>query len=259
MPGRSRSVELLIPEHDCPSRQSHLVVAIFNIIATIIGGGVSECSARLDHPPPRPPLAALQSLNPPPTSLLQVLSLPYAFAKAGWVLGTIMLALSALASDFTLYVLCSSSRRSGAKSYQAIARQCYGPRTEGLLMALLLFFLLLVLTAYMILLEDTATSLLEFMVGHRLRQGNNNNHIKLLVLSLITKPSFRQGKHRLILVACTYLALPLCLCKSLHALRYTCYLGFVSVVVLTVSIAYRSVSSIVAAPERLHQLRCAPG
>jgi amino acid permease len=164
-----------------------------------------------------------------------VLPLPYAFAKAGWVLGTIMLALSALASDFTLYVLCSSSRRSGAKSCQAIARQCCGPRTEGLLMALLLFFLLLVLTAYTILLEDTATSLLEFMVGHRLRQG----------------------KHRLILVACTYLALPLCLCKSLHALRYTCYLGFVSVVVLTVSIAYRSVASLVAAPERLHQLKCA--
>ena len=59
-----------------------------------------------------------------------------------------------------------------------------------------------------------------------------------------------------VLVGCTYLVLPLCLCRTLHSLRYTCYLGFVSVIVLTASIAYRSVKANLAEPQHLKHLRC---
>lgn len=55
-----------------------------------------------------------------------VLSLPYAMSKSGWALGLVLLVVSALASDFTLYILCSASRRTGVPTYTALARHCYG-------------------------------------------------------------------------------------------------------------------------------------
>ena len=49
-----------------------------------------------------------------------VLSLPFAVAKCGIVLGLIFLFLSALASLFSFDVLISASRRTGAMTYQQI-------------------------------------------------------------------------------------------------------------------------------------------
>ena len=91
---RNHSVEILVPEHDSNERQSPMIVAIANIVATIVGGGV--------------------------------LSLPYAMSKSGYVMGILLLLLSALSSDFTLYIVCSCSRRSGMRNLQDIARYCYG-------------------------------------------------------------------------------------------------------------------------------------
>lgn len=91
---RQPSAEILTPGYNHPSRRSDISVAVFNILATIVGAGV--------------------------------LSLPYAMSKTGWVLGLIMLGLSAAASDFTLYILCSSSRRSGVPSFTLLARHCFG-------------------------------------------------------------------------------------------------------------------------------------
>ena len=76
--------EILKPDHSCPSRQSTLFSAIFNLVASIIGGGV--------------------------------LSLPLAFEKCGIGLATIMMIFSALITDFSLYILCSSARRTGSQS-----------------------------------------------------------------------------------------------------------------------------------------------
>ena len=45
------------------------------------------------------------------------------------------------------------------------------------------------------------------------------------------------------LAGCLWLAFPLCLCRTLHALRYTCYLGFVSVLLLTSSIMERCITA----------------
>jgi len=47
-------------------------------------------------------------------------------SKCGLVVGTALLLASSLASNFALYVLVSCSRRTGKRSYQAIARYCFG-------------------------------------------------------------------------------------------------------------------------------------
>ena len=75
---------LLVPPFDAPSRQSRPVVAIFNLIATIVGGGV--------------------------------LSLPLAFQKLGVVLATILMIVAAIITDQSLYLLCLCARLTGASS-----------------------------------------------------------------------------------------------------------------------------------------------
>ena len=77
-------IEILNPTHYCPTRRATLVPATFNLVATIVGGGI--------------------------------LSIPLAFEKCGLVLATILTVLSLVTTDFSLYILCSVSRRTGAGS-----------------------------------------------------------------------------------------------------------------------------------------------
>lgn len=84
LPRRDDDNDLLVPSFDAPSRQSRPIVAIFNLIATIVGGGV--------------------------------LSLPLAFAKLGVGLATILMIGAAIITDESLYLLCICARLTGATS-----------------------------------------------------------------------------------------------------------------------------------------------
>ena len=77
-------IEILNPQHYCPTRQATLLSATFALVATIVGGGI--------------------------------LSIPLAFEKCGLVLATGLILLSIVTTDFSLYILCSVSRRTGAGS-----------------------------------------------------------------------------------------------------------------------------------------------
>lgn len=77
-------IEILNPQHYCPTRQATLVSATFALVATIVGGGI--------------------------------LSIPLAFEKCGLVLATALILFSIVTTDFSLYILCSVSRRTGAGS-----------------------------------------------------------------------------------------------------------------------------------------------
>ncbi|GAB5035163.1 sodium-coupled neutral amino acid [Nannochloropsis oceanica] len=210
--GRGVSFEMLEPDFHDLSRKSSLSVAVVNVIATVVGGGT--------------------------------LSIPYAFMQCGWALGTFLLLTACLSCNFALYILVSCSRRTGKRSYQAIARHCFGPKVEMAILGLLILFLFLVLMAFMLLVRDTATDLVEFLTGARLSAIHSHY----------------------ILAATLWLVFPLCLCRSLHALRHSCYLQLASVLLLTFFVIARSLqvnpssspSSPSFSPSRLSSLRAFP-
>ena len=118
---RTESLELLNPPSDSPLRKTSLFFGTFNLVATIVGGGV--------------------------------LSLPLAFAKVGIVLGTAMMIFSAVITDFSLYILCCCARRTGSATYMDVVRFALGPMAEICTTAVLWVFLSGVLVAFDVLLK----------------------------------------------------------------------------------------------------------
>lgn len=92
------SLEFLNPTHESKLRVSSPLVATFNLIATVCGGGV--------------------------------LSLPLCFARAGIFPTTILMAFCAVTTDFCLYILCSCARRTGGRNYGDVAKSAFGSVAE---------------------------------------------------------------------------------------------------------------------------------
>ncbi len=117
------------------NRPSTLLVGTFNLIATIIGGGV--------------------------------LSLPIAFQKCGIFTTTLFTLLSAYMTYSSLIMLCYSSRRSGGSSYGEVARSAFGEKMEECVSWLLFIFLVFVIAAYMVLIRDIWTPLVQLLLVHQ--------------------------------------------------------------------------------------------
>ena len=111
--------EYLNPPHNSILRKTSLNNATFNLVATIVGGGV--------------------------------LSLPQAFAQAGIVLTTLMLIFSGAITEFSLYLVCSCARRTGSTSYMEIMKFAWGDASEVFVTFLMWLFLSGVLVAYSVL------------------------------------------------------------------------------------------------------------
>lgn len=191
---RTDSLELLDPVHASPLRKSNMLIATFNLVATIVGGGV--------------------------------LSLPLSFEKAGIWNATILMIVSAIMTDFSLYVLCSCSRRTGARSFTEVGRLAFGSGMEGFTIMLLFIFLIFVIIAYMVLVRDIWTPILKFLIGLCLNhpmQGNEGGNAVLLVIVLLMTPFLLK--------------------KDLHALRHNCYIGFASILVLCLAMFKRAFDS----------------
>ena len=152
----------LAPPYASPERLSNLFVASFNLIATIVGGAV--------------------------------LSLPIAFAKCGIFFTTLSMILSAYMTYISLVMLCYSSRRSGGSSYGEVVRSAFGEKAEEAVSWILFVFLMFVITAYMVLIRDIWTPLVNIVV-----EDMNGDYVLLGIVALL---------------------LPFLVQRSLHALRY---------------------------------------
>eukprot|EP00752_Nemacystus_decipiens_P011549 g10255.t1 len=181
--------ELIRPSPGNPSRQSEPQTAMFNLLATIVGGGV--------------------------------LSLPYAFRLTGVLTGIVLMALAAVAGDFSLYMLCSCARRTGQITYVEVAQAAFGKPGSFVTTSVLMVMTIFVMIAYMVLVRDIWTGIASSVVGHAL-DAEQSNHVLFVALAAV---------------------FPACLAKDLHALRHFCYVGFFSAMVLTAAIAYRSVQA----------------
>jgi amino acid permease len=158
---RALSLEFLNPSHSSPLRKTSFNAATFNLVATIIGGGV--------------------------------LSLPLAFAKVGIVLATLMMIFAAYITEFCLYILCSCARRTGSNSYMAIVRSAFGPVAEILVTSILSIYLLGVLVAFQVLLKDIFAPLARAFIVHFVPSsiyspGKNLDAIVLASIILIISP-----------------------------------------------------------------------
>jgi amino acid permease len=179
------SADLLVPSYSSIERQSTLTVATFNLVATIVGGGV--------------------------------LSLPLAFEKCGIILASLLMLLAAATTDRSLWLLCLSARISGASSYGEIGKASFGDWMEGAISLLLFVFLLFVLVAYMVLVKDIWTPLVGMLV-----EGVHGDVVLLLILIFMT---------------------PFLLQRTLHALRFNCYVGFASVSLLCLALCHHGLTS----------------
>ena len=146
--------DILVPPFDSPQRKSPLVVATFNLSATIIGGGV--------------------------------LSLPYAFSKTGLLLGVLLMAVAAVTSERSLYLLCLCSRLTGATSYGEVGEAAFGPWMEYFISGLLGIFLLFVIIAYMVLAGDIWSSLVETAANLEAPPNPSSTHITIFLSFLFT-------------------------------------------------------------------------
>jgi len=211
---RSNSLEIIVPKADCTSRKSTLLTATINLIATIVGGGV--------------------------------LSLPISFQQSGLILGTLLMIFAAIVTDFSLYILVSCARRTGARSYGAVARHAFGPGLELFTTVVLFVFLMFVLVAFMVLIKDIWTPIIlsavrSFVFNNEQGEGKDGsdedgwqpyaNADSLVLLSIITCMS------------------PFLLRHNLHALRHNCYVGFCSVTCLLFALVYRAYQKNVSQPE----------
>eukprot|EP00523_Entomoneis_sp_CCMP467_P006206 CAMPEP_0168728308 /NCGR_PEP_ID=MMETSP0724-20121128/5617_1 /TAXON_ID=265536 /ORGANISM="Amphiprora sp., Strain CCMP467" /LENGTH=436 /DNA_ID=CAMNT_0008775149 /DNA_START=65 /DNA_END=1372 /DNA_ORIENTATION=+ len=149
--------DLLAPPFFSDNRRSSILVASFNLLATIVGGGI--------------------------------LSLPLVFEKCGVVPATLLLLLAALVTNFSLQQLCLSSRRTGASSYGEVARTAFGDWMEYSVSCLLFIFLLFVLVAYMVLIRDIWTPVIVAVSGTtEMKLITTNPNVVLLILLVILSP-----------------------------------------------------------------------
>ena len=124
----TNSADILVPKYDSPLRKTTTVVGIFNLTASIMGGGV--------------------------------LSIPYAFSKTGIILGALLMILAAIITERSMYLLCLCSRITGAKTFGEVGEAAFGKNMEYFISCLLSIFLLFAIIGYMVLAKDIWTSVI---------------------------------------------------------------------------------------------------
>ena len=164
-------------------RPSSLLVGTFNLIATILGGGV--------------------------------LTLPIAFQKCGITVTTIFMLVSAYFTHMSLMMLCYSSRRSGASSFGEVVRSAYGERAEVGVNLILFVYCSFVVAAFMVLIRDIWTPLVGMFFGKTDDEDDNGGV---------------SGDR--VLMGFMLFLLPFLFQRSLHALKWNCYIGFASIIIL---------------------------
>lgn len=141
---------------------------------------------------------------------------------------------AAIMTEFSIYILCSAARRTGAKTFGEVCLHCFGTKMELFTSLLLFVFLSFVIVAYMVLVKSIWTPILEELFDSLISVSNSTGHHHYF-----TNESQNNGNMVLLLILIS--VSPLLLKKDLHALRYNCYIGFASISVLCLAMLYRAI------------------
>lgn len=109
--------EVLLPVAQSHKRKGSIMSCTLALVSTICGGGV--------------------------------LSLPYAFSQLGIIASLLVLVTCALASDFSVYLLVASARRSGRDSYEGVTYAALGRGGEAFALVLIFLTTFLCVVAYL--------------------------------------------------------------------------------------------------------------
>ncbi len=142
-----------------------------------------------------------------------VLSIPYALSKTGVVLGFLLMVVAAITTERSMYLLCLCSRMTGAKTFGEVGEAAFGKNMEYFISCVLCVFLCFAMIGYMVLAKDIWTSVIA-VIGKLQTPPNEDLVLGVIVLLLV----------------------PLLVQKSLHALRFSCYVGVFSVSTLCVAL-----------------------
>jgi len=127
---------------------------------------------------------------------------------------------SAVTCDWSIYILISCSRRTGAKSYKEVTEIAFG-KPAGLVVTASIFALCyLIIIAYGILLRDIVTAIAQ-------------------LADIVSRPTDMKTQN-IIMLACVMLVAPMCTFKSLNALRFTSAFSLCAVSTLAVCLTYHT-------------------
>jgi len=152
------------PAFSSRMRMSGRMVATFNLLNTVVGGGA--------------------------------LSLPFAFKKCGWFVGIVIVIFSAQISSFALGLLCKLARKLSCDSYSEVVRKTMGRRAADLLDLTQFFMLFLVVVAFLILIRDISADIIEFVcaaMGSEMDLGPQQRNLALCAISAAMSPLMAQG------------------------------------------------------------------
>eukprot|EP00980_Cylindrotheca_fusiformis_P016130 scaffold4790_cov98-Cylindrotheca_fusiformis.AAC.14 len=150
-----------------------------------------------------------------------IMSIPLAFEKCGLVLGSILMLAAAIITERSLYLLCLCARITGASSYGEVGKHAFGTSMEYFISLLLIVVLIFLLIAYMVLVQDIWTSI--FQVATGTMENNIHRSYVLFAILLFMSPFLVQ--------------------KTLHALRFNCFVGLASVSVLCVALCHHAITT----------------
>lgn len=150
-----------------------------------------------------------------------ILSLPYTFWKAGCLYGPVMVIALGLISDFTVYLMILSSRYSGGTTYEEVGLRAFGAKMRYFTLFLLFLLLIMSCIGYVTLIRDLLSPLVELVSGYK----------------------FHFFGRSLVTLAGIGLVSPACFLDTLHSLRFNSVVSLFSIIILTVTIGYRSVQS----------------
>ena len=144
--------------------QSHS--AVFNLCATICGGGV--------------------------------LSLPYAIGQLGFVAGPLVLALVAIITDASLQLLITTARKLNGLSYEDLAVKTFGRVGEIITVVLLFVMLLPSSVAYLVLVADLEVPLVEYLFNNDEALGPAARPLAMAItLTAVSPFCFQDSLHAL--------------------------------------------------------------
>lgn len=145
---RGKSIDQLSPGWFHPARKLNKPTAVFSLVSTIVGGGV--------------------------------LSLPFAFAKMGIIVGPLLLFTCAILSEYSISLLIKCARMSGAESYEQVASSAFGKNSKIVTTLLIFILTFICCVAYIILMGDMWGPLVSYVFHFNTEKGTSGRTFLLI-------------------------------------------------------------------------------